>query len=64
MTFAKDTIKLGAARTVFTGIELVEIVIGSRTVGYRAILPCGVSYEHTSLTTLCQQLWESVFQAK
>ena len=37
--------------------RFVEIRIGAAVVGYRAIFPDGSSYEDTSLTTLCNEIW-------
>jgi hypothetical protein len=57
MAFPTGTIKLEAAKAIFTGIEFEVITIGTKTVGYRARYD-GKTYENASLTALCKQLWE------
>ena len=58
MAFAKDTIKLGAAQTIFAGADIQEIRIADRVAGYRATID-GQTTENTSLTALCAALWKS-----
>lgn len=57
MAFPTGTIRLEAARVIFTGVEFEEITIGGKTVGYRAKYD-GKTYENASLTALSKQLWE------
>jgi len=58
MTFAKDTIKVGAAQAIFVGADIQEIRIGDRVAGYRATVD-GQTIENTGLTALCATLWKS-----
>jgi|GEM_PF-2170956 len=58
MAFAKDTIKLGAARLIFTGADIQEVTIGGQVAGYKASID-GVTHENVGLTALCKTLWES-----
>lgn len=61
MTFPKGTIRLDAARAIFTGVEITEVFMGEKVVGYRAGFieeKTGVNqFEETSLTALCRKLW-------
>jgi len=56
MAFPKDTIRLGTAKAIFTGVDFEEVSIGDKVVGYKAKLD-GFVYEHASLTALCRALW-------
>jgi len=58
MTFAKDTIKFGAAQLIFAGADIQEIRIADRVAGYRATVN-GQTIEDTGLTALCAALWKS-----
>ena len=61
MTWKTGTIKLEAARAIFTGIEFEEVMIGDAPAGYRAMWgtnKCTEMLEDRSLTRLCQRLWE------
>ena len=58
MAFPKDTMRLGAAKATFTGVDFEEVSIGDKVVGYKATLD-GLVYEHTSLTALCKNLWST-----
>ena len=57
MTFPSGTIRLDAAKNIFVGVELEQVKVGDKTVGYRAKMSDKV-YEHHSLTELCKQLWQ------
>jgi hypothetical protein len=57
MAYAKDTIKLGAARAVFEGVDFQEVLIGGEVCGYRAEMPDGTVLENAGLTKLCQAVW-------
>ena len=57
MAFPKDTMRLGAAKATFTGVDFEEVSIGDKVVGYKATID-GFVYEHTSLTALCTALWD------
>jgi len=56
MAFPQDTIRLGTAKAIFTGVDFEEVLIGYKVVGYKATID-GFVYEHTSLTALCTALW-------
>jgi len=56
MAFPKDTIRLGTAKAILTGVDFEEVSIGDKVVGYKATID-GLVYEHTSLTALCAALW-------
>ena len=58
MTWAKGTIKLTAAQSIFTGVAIEELKVGEATVGYRAKRGEMV-LEDRSLTKLCKLLWEA-----
>ncbi len=58
MAFPTGTIKLEAAKAIFTGVEFELITIGDKTVGYRAKHGEETS-ENASLTALCKHLWET-----
>ena len=57
MAFPKDTIRLGTAKAIFTGVDFEEVSIGDKVVGYKATID-GLVYEHTSLTALCTAPWD------
>ena len=57
MAFPKDTMRLGTAKSTFTGVDFEEVLIGYKVVGYKATID-GFVYEHTSLTALCTALWD------
>jgi len=59
MAFPQDTIRLGAAKATFTGVDFEEVSIGDKVVGYKATID-GKTYEDTGLTALCKTLWESL----
>lgn len=56
MAWKTGTIKLAAAKSVFSGVDFSEIKVGGSTVGYTAKFK-GSTLEDTSLTTLCKKLW-------
>ena len=56
MTFPTDTIRLEAARKIFTGTVIEIHKIGDRTAYYSATFN-EKTLQHTSLTGLCGLLW-------
>ena len=58
MAFPKDTMRLGTAKSTFTGVDFEEVLIGYKVVGYKATID-GFVYENTSLTALCKNLWSA-----
>jgi uncharacterized protein YjbI with pentapeptide repeats len=57
MAFPTNTIRLDAARAIFTNVDFSEIIVSGVRVGYRAKTE-GATLENTSLTALCRALWE------
>ena len=60
MAFPTGTIRLEAARAIFTGVEFEEIRFSDEVSGYRAILQDGTKIERKALTQLCNDVWEMV----
>lgn len=58
MTFKTGTIRLAAAREIFSGVTIEEIKVGDSVVGYKALMD-GKSLEDKALTKLCKMLWEA-----
>jgi hypothetical protein len=58
MTFPTNTIRLEAARSIFTGVQFEEIMVNSKRVGFKAEFG-SESLEDASLSALCSRLWEA-----
>lgn len=56
--FAPDTIKLIAAKRIFTGVEFEEVYLGDKRVGFKA-KHGNARYEDESITVICTQLWDA-----
>jgi hypothetical protein len=59
MAWATDSIRLEAARAIFTGVTFLPIEIGGKVVGYSAVdtaTTVGICQD-ASLRDLCRQLW-------
>lgn len=59
MAFTANSIKLGAAQTVFDGAKIEAIEVGGKVVYYRASFD-QLSIEHKNLTDACRLLWVQV----
>jgi hypothetical protein len=57
MAWAKGTISLEAARSIFVGVDFTPLTIGEKVVGYRAIVNPDWTIEDASITKLCAKLW-------
>lgn len=57
MAFPTGTIRLAAAKNIFTDVTFREIKIADKVAGYSATMPGYPDLEHTSLTELCHSLW-------
>ena len=55
--FPTGTIRLEAARRIFSGVVFEEVKINDKTVGYRATYG-NDTYEDSSITAICETLWE------
>jgi hypothetical protein len=58
MTFPTNTIRLEAARSIFTGVKFSEIMVNDKRVGFKAVFVSG-TFEDASLSMLCQRLWQA-----
>ena len=56
MAWNVTAIKLAPARFIFVGVNIEEVKLDDRVVGYRASWR-GESFENRSLTRLCRRLW-------
>ena len=59
MAFTANSIKLGAAQSVFAGANIEAVEVGGKVVYYRANYK-GISVEHKNLTDACRLLWVEI----